>query len=198
HSRGVIHRDLKPPNVMVGRFGEVYVMDWGLARVLGRKDPHDLRIASDDAGSRVDTDVRRFAGQTPGSPLLTMDGRVVGTPSYMSPEQAGGRIDELGPRSDVYAIGAMLYHLLTGHMPYVPAGAEITPANVYSMLLAGPPPPVKQLAPEAPDELVAICEKSMARDPADRYAGPLDIAKDIEAYLDHRPVKARAPTLRYV
>jgi serine/threonine protein kinase/formylglycine-generating enzyme required for sulfatase activity len=202
HSKGVVHRDLKPPNVMVGRFGEVYVMDWGLARVLGRPDQHELRIATDDpdgeAASRVDTDVRRFAGQTPGSPLLTIDGRVVGTPSYMSPEQAGGRIEELGPRSDVYAIGAMLYHLLTGHMPYVPAGAEVTPANVYTMLLAGPPPPVKQLAPHAHDDLVAICEKAMAREPDDRYAGALEIAQEIEAFLDHRPLVARSPTVGYV
>jgi serine/threonine protein kinase/formylglycine-generating enzyme required for sulfatase activity len=200
HSKGVIHRDLKPANVMVGRFGEVYVMDWGLARVVGRRDSHDLRIATDDTTttSGVDTDVRRYAGQTPGSPLLTMDGRVVGTPSYMSPEQAKGQVGEIGPTTDVYAIGTMLYHLLTGQAPYVPAGAEISPPNVYNMLLSGPPAPAKAVAPHAPDELVAICDKAMARRPADRYAGPLEMAADIEAFLDRRPVTARPPTLRYL
>jgi formylglycine-generating enzyme required for sulfatase activity/serine/threonine protein kinase len=201
HSKGVVHRDLKPANVMVGRFGEVYVMDWGLARVLGEKDRHDLRIASSAGSSdvsRVDTDVRRYAGQTPGSPLLTMDGRVVGTPSYMAPEQAMGRSDELGPRADVYAIGAMLYHLLAGHMPYVPTGADVSPVNVYSMLLAGPPAPLAQVAPDAPAELVAICQKAMAREPDDRYAGTLDVAKDVEAFLDRRPVVAHDPSLGHL
>jgi len=200
HSKGVIHRDLKPANVMVGRFGEVYVMDWGLSRVLGAKDSHDMRISKSDstAVSRIDTDVRRWTGPTPGSLLLTMDGRVVGTPSYMSPEQARGRVEDIGTRTDVFAIGALLYHLLTGEMPYVPPGANVSPHNVYKMLLAGPPAPVKQLAPDAPDELVAICDKATAREPADRYQGPLEMAADLEAYLDRRPVTARPLTLRYL
>ncbi len=108
HAKGVIHRDLKPANVMVGRFGEVYVMDWGLAKILGR----------DEAGQgRVESERRAARELDPGSSMHTLQGDVLGTPAYMPPEQALGRIDEIGPPSDVYAVGAMLYHLLAGHQP---------------------------------------------------------------------------------
>ena len=98
HSRGVVHRDLKPTNVMIGEFGEVYVLDWGLARDLERAERlggGGAELESADSG-------------------LTLSGDVVGTPAYMSPEQAEGRVEEVGPATDVYAAGAMLYHLLAG------------------------------------------------------------------------------------
>lgn len=164
HDKRVIHRDLKPSNIRVGRFGEVYVMDWGLARVLDRRDAHDLRVQP-DTGSVVDTDVRRFGDATPGSLLLSMDGNVLGTPQYMSPEQACNNVDTMGPRSDVYSLGAILYELLA---------------------LA---------RPDAPEELAAICAKAMAHKPERRYATALELAADIEAYLHHRPVTALAPSL---
>ncbi|TAH39517.1 MAG: hypothetical protein EYC70_01660 [Planctomycetota bacterium] len=199
HAKGVIHRDLKPSNIMVGRFGEVYVMDWGLARVLGRPDPRDLRLKDESAArvSAVITDRTEERAETPSSPVVTLDGAVIGTPSYMPPEQAMGRIEELGPRSDVYSVGAMLYHLLAGQMPYLPSGARTPPYAVLNMLLHGPPRPVQELRPGAPDELVAICDKAMARDPARRYANTLEMARDIEAFLDRRPVSARPHTLWY-
>jgi serine/threonine-protein kinase len=121
---GVIHRDLKPANIMVGRFGEVYVMDWGLARVLDREDSHDLRLRPEPSAdaTAITTDRREAADSDPDSPLITMDGAIMGTPAYMPPEQARGQVTMLGPRSDVYAMGAMLYELLAGQMPYVPRG----------------------------------------------------------------------------
>src|SRR5438552_6665280 len=112
HDKGVIHRDLKPSNVMVGEFGEVYVMDWGLARIIGSEDTHDLRLRNvSKAGGPLHASTTNTSPSVE-SAIVTMDGEVLGTPCYMAPEQAQGRIAELGPRSDVYSVGAMLYHLL--------------------------------------------------------------------------------------
>ena len=105
HSRGVIHRDLKPANVMVGRFGETYVMDWGLARVMNRPDSHDLRIQEQAASLVLETGLKDVRSASAQSPLLTHDGSVIGTPAFMAPEQARGRIGQLDGRTDVYSIG---------------------------------------------------------------------------------------------
>src|SRR5262245_40442892 len=126
HMKGVIHRDLKPANVMVGRFGETYVMDWGVAKVIGQQDLHDLRLCPTSTGTEVETERRDVLSVTPDSPLVTRDGLVIGTPCYMSPEQAQGRIEEIGPPADVYALGSMLYELLTGQMPYATLGAKLS------------------------------------------------------------------------
>jgi formylglycine-generating enzyme required for sulfatase activity/serine/threonine protein kinase len=192
HQKGVIHRDLKPANVMVGNFGEVYVMDWGIARVAGRKDTHDIRIRPEPKPPTmsVQTERREEKERSPDSPLVTMDGDVMGTPCYMAPEQARGDIEKLGPRSDVYSVGAMLYHLLTGHMPYVPPGARVTNRTVLALVQQGPPKPVHELNHDVPAELVAICEKAMARDPDRRYPDTLAMADDLRAYLENRVVKA--------
>jgi tRNA A-37 threonylcarbamoyl transferase component Bud32 len=189
HAKGVIHRDLKPSNIMVGRYGEVYVMDWGLAKVQGRKDEHDLRPRLLST-SLVRSDRADQAQETPDSPIVTMDGTVLGTPAYMSPEQAEGRADALGPRSDVYSLGAMLYELLTGQPPYVGPGKRVSPHTVLAMLLQGPPQPVHALAPGVPAELEAICEQAMARNASERYADTLDLAEELRAYLEHRVVRA--------
>ena len=192
HDKDVLHRDLKPSNVMVGRFGEVYVMDWGLARVLGHKDTKDIRIRSREAGRTlaVESDRRVFGDSTPDSPLITMDGDIIGTPAYMSPEQASGRLEELGPPSDVYSVGAILYHLLTGHSPYVAEGELVSGHTVLAMVLLGPPPPLHSEAREVPPELAAICDKAMARKAPDRYPGTLALAEDLQAYLEGRVVRA--------
>jgi len=197
HKKGVIHRDLKPANVMVGSFGEVYVMDWGLARVLRREDSHDIRIAPQEAGSgesisaprgvRTDrSDVRRAASN---SPLYTMDGDVLGTPTYMPPEQARGEIEGLSARSDVYSLGAMLYHLLARRPPYEHTGIQ-NAADVLRAVHEGGPTPIHELRRDVPPELEAICDKAMARDPARRYADTLDLAEDLRAFLEGRVVKA--------
>jgi formylglycine-generating enzyme required for sulfatase activity/serine/threonine protein kinase len=192
HSKQVIHRDLKPANVMVGRFGEVVVMDWGLARVLGGEDRHDLRLqkATSSAPSLVRTERHDSSPETPDSPLMTMDGDVVGTPGFMPPEQARGELERLGPHSDVYSIGAMLYQLLTGVIPYVPPGARVSPHTILMAVLHGPPASVESLAPRTPPELVAICEKAMAREIGARYPTTGALASDLRAYLEGRVVRA--------
>jgi len=193
HDKGVLHRDLKPANVMVGRYGEVYVMDWGLARVLGQADRHDLRLRSPAAPQTlVHTARTAERHDTPDSPLMTMDGVVMGTPAYMSPEQARGELEALGPHSDVYALGAMLYELLAGEMPFVPRGARVSPHMVLMRQLEGPPRPLAELAPRTPPELVAIAEKAMAREPAQRYRDMTALAADLRAYLEQRVVSAHA------
>ncbi len=192
HSKGVIHRDLKPANIMVGRFGETYVMDWGLARVLGREDTRDVRprVAKDTSLSIVHTDRREESDSDGSSRLLTMDGDVVGTPSYMAPEQAKGQLEKMGPHSDVYAVGAMLYQLLTGSVPYVPVGASVSAHRILMCVMEGPPKPVGELAPDAPPELLAICERAMEREAERRYANMGEVAEDLRAFLEGRVVSA--------
>lgn len=192
HSKGVIHRDLKPSNIMIGRFGETYVMDWGLARVLGREDTRDLRprVSKDTSLSIVRTDRREESDSGSSSHLLTMDGDVVGTPSYMAPEQAKGQLEKIGAHSDVYSVGAMLYHLLTASVPFVPEGANLSAHRILMCVMEGPPKPVGALASDAPPELLAICERAMAREIEDRYADMGAFAEDMRAFLEGRVVRA--------
>jgi serine/threonine protein kinase len=184
HSRGVVHRDLKPANVMVGRFGEVYVMDWGLAKLRGETEP------SARAAEPVATDRQLAIDSDPVTPLATFAAQQPGTVFYMSPEQAQGGAGAVGPLSDVYSVGAMLYELLAGRAPYRDLAARQTYASVREALLAGPPPPVDSLAERPVGELVAIQEKAMAREPEQRYASMLDLASDLRAYLENRVVRA--------
>jgi formylglycine-generating enzyme required for sulfatase activity/serine/threonine protein kinase len=194
HSKGVIHRDLKPANIMVGRYGEVYVMDWGLARVAGQKDLHDLRLRPDGATSQsVRTERREERVEAPDSPLVTMDGDVMGTPAYMPLEQARGELAQLGPHSDVYAVGAMLYHLLLVkhiRMPYVPKGAQLSARAVHARVLEEAPKSLISYDKTLPAPLVAIVEKAMSREIARRYPDMHALAADLRAYLDGRVVAA--------
>ena len=174
HSRGVIHRDLKPSNLIAGEFGEVYVVDWGLAKML---QPFGAENENEAQG-RVEAD-----GAQPGQ---TLDGTVAGTPPYMAPEQAEGRVAEVSYRADVYAMGAMLYRLLAGRAPYAPRRGTDEPSKTIELIRRGPPTPLARLAPDAPRTLVAISEKAMARDPKERYASLEDLARDLQSFLEGR------------
>jgi formylglycine-generating enzyme required for sulfatase activity/serine/threonine protein kinase len=186
HHKGVVHRDLKPANVMVGRFGEVYVMDWGLARVLGREDRANVGIAPEV----VTAELRSERESAHASEIVTKDGHVVGTPAYMSPEQALGRLEEIGPHSDVYSVGAMLYHLLAGHAPYAKPGTSPSNYAIWYSVQERAPDPLLERAPDTPAELVAICEKAMAREIGARYRDMGQLGEDLMAFLEHRAVKA--------
>jgi serine/threonine protein kinase len=185
HARGVIHRDLKPSNVMLGDHGEVFVMDWGLARVL------DMPARAPDADETVAsllTDRSERRGGMPGIDAYTRTGQGLGTAQYMPPEQAMGRWAEVDARADVYAVGAMLYHLLAGRAPYTDSAG--TALQIQARVIAGPPLALAGLAPRAAAELVAVCERAMARERDRRYATMSMLASDLRAYLERRVVQA--------
>jgi serine/threonine protein kinase/formylglycine-generating enzyme required for sulfatase activity len=190
HRKGVIHRDLKPSNIMVGRFGETYVMDWGLAKVVGHADLHDLRPRSETPSMSAVRTERSSDPESSDAPLITMDGDIVGTPSYMSPEQASGRVEEIDTRSDVYSVGAMLYHLLTNQRPYMRKDERASAYTILNAVRTGPPTPIEKIKPETPAELLAICEKAMHRDPKQRYQDVLAMAEDLRAFIEGRVVRA--------
>lgn len=191
HSKGVIHRDLKPSNIRVGRYGAVYVMDWGLARVNGRSDERDLRVRELASAAASEPVVSERALYAQGdSPLQTMDGTPIGTPMFMSPEQALGELHRLGPTTDVYGVGAILYTVLTGQMPYVDPQEPLDGMGIVRKIRAGAPRDVLALAPDATPELAAICEKAMRREPQERYADMEELAEELRAYLEQRVVRA--------
>ena len=183
HARGIVHRDLKPSNVMTGRYGEVYVVDWGLAHARG---------APGGPGSAAEKANGASATAPDETPWLTRDGDVTGTPAYMSPEQAAGRAAETGPRSDVYAAGAILYQLLANRRPYSVPGKDLTAGDVLARVAAGPPESLRALRRDAPVELVAISEKAMQRDADRRYSAMDEMARDLRAFLERRVVAAHA------
>jgi WD40 repeat protein/serine/threonine protein kinase len=179
HSRGVLHRDLKPGNIMLGKYGETLVVDWGLAKVVGRRDPQP---------SSEEQTLRPTAGS--GSSPTEM-GRAVGTPQFMSPEQAEGRLDQLGPASDVYSLGATLYTLLTGQPPF----AKDDTRDVVERVARGDFPRPREVNPDVPRGLAVICLKAMALAPSGRYPSPRTLADDIEHWLADEPVVALQDTI---
>ena len=152
----------------------------------------DLRLRENVQSSDLTIQMERRAeeGGSSDSPLVTMDGSIVGTPSYMAPEQAAGDLELTDQRSDVYSLGAILYVILTGQPPYLPPGAQISPRAIWARLIEDPPKPVYQVNPKAPPELMAVGEKAMAREPGDRYETSLDLAEDLQSFLDGRVGRA--------
>jgi serine/threonine protein kinase len=159
HQRGVVHRDLKPQNLMLAESGHLYVLDFGLARETGEE-------------------------------ASTVDGAVLGTPAYMAPEQARGRTDEIGPATDVYALGTTLYHLVTGAPPFK---AQDVPALMLKIAGESPPPP-RRLRRNLHPDIERIILTAMEKAPKDRYPGAGALADDIDRFLEGEPIWARPMT----
>ncbi len=190
HDRGVLHRDLKPDNIMVGRFGEVLLMDWGVARVREAGEPAG-GVREEPDPDALDTQIAEPTGSGVERVFVarTMDGAAIGTPGYMSPEQSRGDLDRLDGRSDVWSLGAILYELLCGKPAY-------TGANVFAMLFAaakGPPEDVRARSDRrVPDEIADVCMKAMATDPAERFQSAAALGAAVRAYLDGSKRRAAA------
>ena len=225
HSKGVVHRDLKPENIMVGDFGEVLVMDWGLAKILGRGGGCNVGGGSSrrssgpaespaGAASHIGGEgespaghashiggegespagAASHTGETPISSAradaedvqLTMDGQIMGTPAFMAPEQAEGKIDQIDPRTDIYALGGILYNILTLHHP-IEGGGKV---QVLMKVVQGDiTPPTERAAghphlPEGrvPVPLSAVAMRALATRPEDRYQSVGELQAEIEAY----------------
>ncbi len=174
HSRGVLHRDLKPGNIMLGPFGETLVVDWGLAKPVGSE-------SSVEAGA-FDGPVR-LSGEG-GSSSETMPGTTIGTPAFASPEQAIGDLHRLGPATDIYGLGATLYSVLTGRPPV--EGRD--KFEVIARVERGEIPPPRSIDASIPVALEAICKKAMALRPEDRYESAKALAADVTRWLDDEPV----------
>jgi WD40 repeat protein len=157
HCAGVVHRDLKPANVLLTKDGQPKITDFGLAK-------------------RLDVD----NGQT-------QSGAILGTPSYMAPEQAGGKVKEIGPAADVYALGAILYELLTGRPPFKAA----TPLDTIMQVVSDEPVPPRQLQSKVPRDIETVCLKCLQKDPRKRYGSARDLAEDLGRNLAGKPVLAR-------
>ncbi len=163
HERGVLHRDLTPSNVLLMADGTPKVTDFGLAKIL----------------------LGELGVSTPRG--QTQSGAILGTPSYMPPEQAAGRSKEIGPAGDVYALGAILYEMLTGRPPF---RAE-SPLETLRQVLSTEPVPPSRLQPGLPRDLVTVCLKCLAKEPLKRYASALSLAEDLHRFLEGKPIQAR-------
>ncbi len=189
HHRGVIHRDLKPENIMIGPYGETFVLDWGLAKIVGCDE--DGPLWSDRAVA-ADTACGTLRPPSADSPIATQVGSAMGTLAYMSPEQAAGLVDQLRPASDLYSLGAILYAILTGQPPIQGADLEAMRQNV---LLNRFPRP-REVRPGIPAPLEAVCVKATALDPQRRYQSAKELADEIEAWMADEPVHAWREPLR--
>ncbi len=179
HSRGVVHRDIKPANIIVGEFGETLVVDWGLAKVVDGDEPTTIP----DTGPEPDAPPRAIETE----PLqMTLPGTPIGTPAYMSPEQAFPEAGRLGPATDIYSLGATLYQILTGWVPFPDTNLGSLLRKVREGDFSRP----RRVLRSIPKPLEAICLKAMAQRPEDRYDTAKVLAEDLERWLADEPVTA--------
>lgn len=205
HEKGVLHRDLKPLNVMLGEFGETLVLDWGLAKQFDVPDDQELAATEDKPVGLADpnasdderTIIYPFAANSHGggskveggsAGSQTMMGQIMGTPAYMPPEQAQGLIDQLNALSNIYSLGGILYKLLTNLPPIASGKAHV----MLKKVIAGDIKPPRVIDPSIPPPLEAICRKTMSLRPAERYATAVILAADVEAWLADEPVSVYA------
>jgi serine/threonine-protein kinase len=182
HSRGVIHRDLKGLNIVLGEFGEVVLLDWGLAKLMDRPGTNDE--ADDDPAA---TGAWPGAGTLPAAdPEMTAAGQALGTPGYMAPEQAEGRLNRISRRTDVYGLGAILYEILTDRPPFEAPSIE----EVLRQVREQSPQPPRHFWKKVPRPLEAICLTALAKNPDDRFASVTDLASDVQHWLANEPVSA--------
>jgi serine/threonine protein kinase len=177
HERGVIHRDLKPANIMLGEHGETLVMDWGLAKPLHQNQHDNEEDEYDSALTKVSGEARTE---------LTMVGAIVGTPAFMSPEQASPEENVVGTHSDIYSLGTILYYLLAGQTAFSGRSTR----EVLAKVRAASPPKPSEIKLHVPAGLEAICMKAMAKNPKDRYQTAKEMDEDLCRWLDNMPVKA--------
>ncbi len=179
HNRGIVHRDIKPHNILLGRFGETLVADWGLAMPVVREDwARESGEKTLTVGASLPTEEASGASTS---------GSGAGTPAYMSPEQASGT-EHVGPASDVYNLGATLYKIVTGRAPFAGRNVE----TMMQRVTDGEFQPAKRVNPQIAPALDAICTKAMALDPRNRYRTAMEVAEDVERYLDDEKVHAYA------
>ena len=212
HARNVVHRDLKPANIMVGDFGEVYVMDWGLAKVLRSEADNALAPTGQHAAATVAVDAPSTmaatgsgsdsgAVRTNRQPTAdqTQEGSILGTPVYMPPEQASGQVGTIDRRSDIYSLGAILYELLTLEPPIDRDGGAMA---ILMRVIQGQIVPPEQRAPKRaaagkiPSELSAVALKALAREPKERYQTVEAMRRDVERFLEGRSVSAKTDSAR--
>jgi eukaryotic-like serine/threonine-protein kinase len=172
HERGIVHRDVKPSNILVGELGETIVIDWGCAKVIGEPDEPSADVP-------VDVPIDPLADS-----LKTRAGIVFGTPGFMAPEQLKGA--EVNEQTDVYALGATLYHLLARRPPHHAKTAD----EVMRAAITSPPTPIRELVPGVPPELATVVDKALAQDPSDRYHSARELAEELQSFLTGQLVKS--------
>jgi serine/threonine protein kinase len=179
HSRGIVHRDLKPQNIVLGAFGETIILDWGIARVARSKEEEGGVLEPEKVLKSLSQDEE-----------LTSQGEILGTPAFMAPEQVDSRFGSVDRRSDVYALGSILYVLLTGETPY--QRTEGLPSLIFALTGDEPSPSPEAVNKDIPPELAAICRRAMQKDKEKRFANAMELAEELRAYRDGRLVSVYA------